>query len=289
LTNFPLLYILDMRCFMPKCPNCGQNTTRTEDWACQWCGYPLTSNSYKKIDKTYRELREERLGEHIEEMEEEAAPPEPVAAPREAELDPAPEPEEEQVAEVEPEPAVSVEPEATVEPEPEPESEAPPEPEQETETPQPVAEPESEAEPAAEDEGKVEQEEETETPPPVQADVEPQPPAVLPSEQEPELELTASELFSAYETEGPEADARFANKVIKVTGMLNRVEIKDNFDIYYMDLTSSEKRFLQSIRCVFDKERADQLSGLDAGQTVTVQGRYDGSIMNISLRDCVLV
>jgi hypothetical protein len=274
---------------MPKCPNCGQNTARTEDWACQWCGYPLLSGSYKKIDKTYRELREERLEGHMEEAEEETVTPEPVAAPEKTEPEPVPEPEEEQVAEVEPESAVSVEPEATVEPEPEPETEAPPEPEQESEPPQPLAEPESEVELITDDEGELEQEEETEIPPPVQADVKPQPPAVPPSAQEPELELTASELFSAYETNGPEADARFADKVLKLTGTLNRVEIKDNLGIYYMDLTSSERRFLQNIRCVFDKEHADRLSSLAAGQTVTVQGRYDGSIMNISLRDCVLV
>jgi uncharacterized protein len=46
---------------MPRCPNCHREALRTEDWACQWCGYPLLSKSYKKIPKTYKELREERL------------------------------------------------------------------------------------------------------------------------------------------------------------------------------------------------------------------------------------
>ena len=48
---------------MKDCPNCGRPTLRTEDWACQWCGYPLLSKSYKKIPKTYREIKEEALGE----------------------------------------------------------------------------------------------------------------------------------------------------------------------------------------------------------------------------------
>lgn len=51
---------------MPNCPNCSQPTARTEDWACQWCGYPLISGGYKKIPKTYRQLKEERLQEHRE-------------------------------------------------------------------------------------------------------------------------------------------------------------------------------------------------------------------------------
>ena len=45
---------------MPACPNCGRQTLRTKDWACQWCGYPLISRAFKKIDKTFKELQEER-------------------------------------------------------------------------------------------------------------------------------------------------------------------------------------------------------------------------------------
>ena len=45
---------------MPRCPNCGRKTSRTEDWACKWCGYPLLSKSYKKITKTYKQFQEER-------------------------------------------------------------------------------------------------------------------------------------------------------------------------------------------------------------------------------------
>jgi hypothetical protein len=45
---------------MPDCPNCGRPTLRTKDWVCQWCGYPLVSDSYKVIDKTFKELQDER-------------------------------------------------------------------------------------------------------------------------------------------------------------------------------------------------------------------------------------
>ena len=44
---------------MQKCPNCGQTTTRTEDWACPWCGHPLLSRSYKKVAKTFRQIKKE--------------------------------------------------------------------------------------------------------------------------------------------------------------------------------------------------------------------------------------
>jgi len=31
---------------MPKCSNCGRETIRTVDLACQWCGYPLITREY---------------------------------------------------------------------------------------------------------------------------------------------------------------------------------------------------------------------------------------------------
>jgi ribosomal protein L37E len=45
---------------MPVCPNCGRQAMRTRDWACQWCGYPLLSSDYKKINKTFKQLQEGR-------------------------------------------------------------------------------------------------------------------------------------------------------------------------------------------------------------------------------------
>jgi len=77
---------------MPKCPNCGQETARTSDWACQWCGYPLLLKAYKSIPKTYKELKEERLRKPEREEV-----PQPVP-------EPAPEPEREEVPQPVPEP-----------------------------------------------------------------------------------------------------------------------------------------------------------------------------------------
>ena len=86
---------------MPKCPNCGLPTKRTQDWACQWCGHPLLSKSYPKIPKTYNQLKEERLYK-----QESPVAPEPEAEPvaeQEPEPEPEPEPEEPEPTEEEPE------------------------------------------------------------------------------------------------------------------------------------------------------------------------------------------
>ena len=104
-----------------------------------------------------------------------------------------------------------------------------------------------------------------------------------------ETALTAGELLSAYEAEGVAADTKFVNKILNITGVVARVEIKENLDIYYVTLGSAEKKLLQTVRCMFDKKHASQLSQLMPGQTVTVQGKYTGSIMDISMGECTLI
>jgi hypothetical protein len=103
------------------------------------------------------------------------------------------------------------------------------------------------------------------------------------------LDITAGELLSAYETGGVAADVKFVNKILNVTGVVDRIEVKDNLDICYITLKSAEENRLQNVRCVFDEEYGSGLNQLTTGQTVTVQGKYDGSIMDICMRDCVLL
>jgi len=102
------------------------------------------------------------------------------------------------------------------------------------------------------------------------------------------IEVTVKELASAYESGEETADARFGNKILKVTGLVNRIEVKDTHDIHYITL-SDDKKILQSVRCMFDKKHGPELNRLITGQTVTVQGKYDGSMIEIRMRDCILV
>ena len=222
---------------MPKCSNCGRETLRTEDWACQWCGYPLLSRAYKTIPKTYEQLKEERLHK-----------PEPIAGPE-------PEPEAESVLEPGTETVLESEEEPIAGPEPEPEAESVLEPGTETVL-------ESEEEPIA--------------------GPEPEPEAVA-------IELTFDELLSAYAMDETAADERFVNKILKVTGIIDRIAVNDYLEFYYINLTSVENNQFEHIRCFFDKKYGPELNQLITGQKVTVQGRYEGSIMVMRLKGCVLV
>lgn len=103
------------------------------------------------------------------------------------------------------------------------------------------------------------------------------------------IEVTVHELASSYETDEETAEVRFGNKMLKVTGLVNRIEVKDALDVHEIRLTSDEKDSLQSVRCMFDKGHEDELNQLLKGQMVTVQGKFDGSIVQLRMRHCLLV
>ena len=274
---------------MPKCPNCGQPTARTGDWACPWCGYPLLSKAYRKIPKTYKQLKEERLqkqtlssgGETGALAEPEAEPAVDTETETEVVMETEPvlvadtEPESEAIAEIEPEGEAAteaeVEAEAVAEPEPAPKPRA-----------RRVAKAKAKAKPAPKPKAKPKAKAEPETL------SEPET-ASKPETTPAAIEITVEELLSAYATEGVATDAKFVNKILEVTGVVDRIEIKEDLDIQYINLTNAAQNLLQSIRCIFDKKHVPKLNSLTTGQAVTVQGTYDGSIMDIRMKDCVLV
>lgn len=238
---------------MPRCPNCSRETMRTEDWACQWCGYPLLSGAYKKIAKTYKQLKEERLHK-----------PEEIQAHE-------PEPEAKKEAEIIPEEIPTLLPKSEPEPMPEPEKEI---------------EPIQKSEPKPE----LESKDEPETRPELESEVATVPELEKEAELEPAvMELTVEELLSAYETDETAADENFVNKVLRVTGVVATIDIKDKLETHYIRLTGAEGNLLQSVQCVFNKKHAPALEQLEKGQTVTVQGTYNGSMIATRMVDCALV
>lgn len=275
---------------MARCPNCDRETVRTTDWACQWCGHPLLTGHYKKIKKTFRELKEERESQQFsEEVSPEPpskASPAPVVKPKPAPAAArAPEPVRKAEPEPPPEPPVIQRPATNIEAAAQatPSEPAPPPPT--AAQPQVAAEKMIEPAPASQPQLMAETRIE-----PILATL-PQPaPEVKPQPASPALEITVADLLSAYETEGPDANARFAGKVLKVTGAIDKINVKTALDVYQITLNNPGRSLLlQGVRCVFDRKYAGELNRLAPGQTVTVQGKYDGSIIDISLRDCFLV
>ncbi len=288
---------------MPRCPNCGRNTARTEDWVCQWCGYPLLSGAYKKIPKTYKQLKEEGLDQ---------PPPSEAESELEADIEAEPEPAEppppprrKPVARPAPErtPVMKIEPVTGPPPKPKPKPVARPMPER---TPvmkiEPVSEPplESSVEPETEsvDESRPEPASraepvmvspEEESPPPVTEARPELPPEPLPELASNEVELTIERLISAFKADRASTDTKLTGKILKLTGVVTKVIVKDYLDIFYVLITSNGVEGLWNVRCTFGKPHAAELHRLTLGETVTIQGAYGGFERNIILRDCALV
>jgi len=249
-------------------------------------------------------------------LQEERRPVERLPVEREAEVptlepEPIPPPEIEPVAEVEPEPVVEPEREPVAEAEPEP-VEPKPEPKRRRKRVlKPKAKPEPEVEVAAEAEPvetkpKPRRRRKPAPEPEPEQVVEPEPEPVLEAEPEPtpepepvvepETELTSGlievgieGLYSAFTADRDASDARYKNRMLRVTGLLYRTVINENLDVAYIILTSAKKYGEWKVSCTFSKEHEKELRQLTTQQMVTVQGNYDGYRVNVQIRDCVLV
>jgi len=224
---------------MRRCPNCDRETARTEDWACPWCGYPLLSKRYQTLGQTYAQMKEREQGEEQPQEEEPDVTITDIPEP-----EPAPEP----IIEAKPEPEPT--PEPTVEAEPAVESEPMPEPE-----PAPMLEPE---------------------PAPI-VEPEPEPESSPTPDAEPAaIEITIDELNSVYTTNFISADIQFSGKILRVTGVTDRVSAEGNPDKPNIILTSTKEEQAWNVRCLFGEEHRGKLNSLAAGQKLSVQGEYDG-------------
>ena len=294
---------------MAACPNCGRNTLRTKDWACQWCGYPLISRAFKKIDKTFKELQEERkLALRSEETE-----LEPELEP-EPDFEPEPEPPPRPRPPVKPVYQPVPEPKPVPEPPPEPKPEPAPGPETVMITPppaKPVPQPEPEAEPQAASPPELESAPEPGQQPlavpqsapiilpaasaPVpkpEIKIEPEPPPQPPIKLESVsdgMAITADQLDTLYRTDKSGAHAKFSGKTLVLKGRVEKVFVREHLEIRYIVLIGSRQRMTWSMRCEFERENAAALGRLDEGQEVTVRGKYDGYSKNIIFKNCALV
>ena len=271
---------------MPKCPNCGRETARTEDWACQWCGYPLLSESYKKIPKTFKQLKEERL--HKVESETELAAEQEERAKKEAERQAR---EEAKKKAKEAREQARPEEKAWKEAEHLPKEKARQELKEAEEKARQQEKARKEAKRLVKEKAGQEPELKVELEPELEVEQKPEP--MVEPEPEPVaaiIELNVEELSSAFSADGAAAHEKFTNSTIKLTGNVDRIVVNDINNNYYITLASAEKKIgLRDVHCKFDKKHVPELKLLTEGETVTVQGKYAGYVIDINMRYCTLV
>jgi hypothetical protein len=291
---------------MPKCHNCGRETFRTEDWACLWCGHPLLFGPFKKIEKTYKQVKEERLDKHrkekrsLQEQKQKCASEEVVKSRQDLELirgiEIEAEPKTEKKVTMIPDVKEKSIEETGVEKNAQ-ESDLQILPENKAQLKQEV-EPETEVDIILDEKTKKQREgmegiqvEEVQKTglesDQVDESIQTQEPKL--ELEQADIELTVEEILKAYEEDDVAADAKFINKILRVTGIISLVEIKEGLDIQFIRLTGDGDDPWQSIQCMFEKKQILALQQLEKGKTVTVQGRYNGSIIAIRMIDCILV
>jgi hypothetical protein len=261
---------------------------RTQDWACYLCGYPLVSPNFKLIEKTFGQIREERLYGARPLIEDES----PISSDcSEADnftemMDSVPQvfdikdayddndsdedssgtednEDEDKVCEALDEDIdeVPVTADITIA--------------DEEETDECLSDL---SEDSVNEEEIIFCEEEAE-----QEEVFEEPPA------SPDIEITVSDLLSEYADDYTAATAKFINKTLRLSGYVVSIDIKEVLAVNYIRLSDDSLNLPKSVQCMFDKKYANKLKELEKGQYVTVQGNYTGSLIAMRLADCVLV
>ncbi len=95
-------------------------------------------------------------------------------------------------------------------------------------------------------------------------------------------------LLSEYKGNEVRADAKFKDKTIRTTGVVDDIK-KDITDSIYMTIGTGQMFEIPQIQCFFDDSLASKAAGYNKGQRVTVQGRVQGLMMNVLVRDCTFV
>jgi len=103
----------------------------------------------------------------------------------------------------------------------------------------------------------------------------------------PAIPITAAELIEAYRMEGPDGAGKYKGKTLAVTGTVSRTG-KDYLNKLYVNLKSETNPIIE-VHCVYNEDQAGSMSGLKAGQQVTIRGVCDGRLSTfVNLKDSVL-
>lgn len=101
-----------------------------------------------------------------------------------------------------------------------------------------------------------------------------------------DFKLTSRELVSAFESNEPEATAKYVNKIIEVHGNISSVENNSDGSI---NVILTEPGQMSGIICTFRNSDEPGLAGLQEGNSVKIRGICNGFLMDVSMTNCVLV
>jgi hypothetical protein len=102
--------------------------------------------------------------------------------------------------------------------------------------------------------------------------------------------VPAAQLVRDYQADPAAADARYKDRLVEVTGIIDEVR-RDGPQSWRVVLRAEGGAGPLSIECLFsdvDKDEADDLGQLAVGERMGVRGRCAGRPQRVQLRDCEL-
>ena len=103
------------------------------------------------------------------------------------------------------------------------------------------------------------------------------------------IDITIEELIDAYQQDDVNADARYNDQILALSGVVAMVSIKDGRDFQYITLAGEDQNIFRSIKCVFNQDKVVQLNGLERGQELVIAGKFRGSLTSMSLVNCSIL
>lgn len=106
--------------------------------------------------------------------------------------------------------------------------------------------------------------------------------------RQPTETVTIGELVKAYESNELAADNKYKGKWLLVVGKVDSIK-KDILDDPFVIIGSGKQLEIVQGQAYFDDAEQSVLASLEKGQTIGVVCKGDGLLMNVQLRDCLLM
>ena len=102
-----------------------------------------------------------------------------------------------------------------------------------------------------------------------------------------DIKVNVRNILSAYEMNEVNADNKYKNRLVEMTGFVDDIK-KDFMGDLYITLGTGKRFEVPQVQAFFDASMNSQLSNFRKGGAVTIVCRIDGLIMNVVANECFI-
>lgn len=103
------------------------------------------------------------------------------------------------------------------------------------------------------------------------------------------IKVTASALSSAYKANEVAADAKYKDRLVEISGLVDTIG-KDVMDTPYISFAGdSQYDMINLVQCMFSSSDEATLANVSKGQHIVLQGTVSGKLGNIVVKGCKIV